>query len=321
VEYELPFIDKVVRPIIPDEATQVAALRTGKIDYAVGIPTTYWDSLDNTVPELIDSIYGMSTITAVALRCDEPPFDDTDVRRAMMVGTDREQFADLLGVGPLPVHVYPLYPDLPESMFTPLEELPADCRMLYDYDPELAMEMLADAGYPNGFTIDYSCTTAIASLDKAALLKYQWEKIGVTVNIKALEQVAFSTVKWAPRIYSGSFEGTAETANPLDMLVRHARTDEVLCYPVWSDAHYDEMVDAARVELDADTRNALIKEAALYLLYECPYVPLNAAVSRNSWWPWVKNYYGECYLVEQDSVLAIMESGWLDQDLKEEMGY
>ena len=181
--------------------------------------------------------------------------------------------------------------------------------------------MLADAGYPNGFTIDFSTTTTIAALDQAALLKHQWAKIGVTVEIKALERVAFSTVKWAPRIYSGSFAATAETANPLDMLIRHARTGEALCYPVYSDAHYDEMVDEARVELDADKRNALIKEAALYLLNECPYVPLSASVSRTSWWPWVKNHYGECYLVEQDSVLAVITTGWIDQDLKEEMGY
>jgi len=186
---------------------------------------------------------------------------------------------------------------------------------------DLAIDMLDKAGYPDGFVMDYSCTTTLVDLDRAALLKDQWAKIGVTVNIKALEAVAFSTVKWAPRIYTGGFSATAETANPLDMLIRGAYTGEVLNYPEWSDAHYDEMIDQIRAETDVDARNAMVKEAAVYLLDEAAYIPLSATVSRNSWWPWVKNYYGECYIVEQDSVLAAITSSWIDQDLKEEMGY
>jgi len=320
VEYELPFVDRIVRPIIPDVATQVAALRTGMIDYFWGVSTTYWDSLGQDVPELQSAKWSEAGSQAVALRCDEPPFDNRDVRRAMMVGTDIKSFNDLLGVGPLPIHSFPIWPGHPESIFTPLEKLPAETRLLYDYNPTLAKQMLADAGYPDGFSIDFSCGTAISALDIASLIKYQWAKIGVEVDIKPLDTAAFSIVKWAPRIYTGSFL-TQEEANPVDMLIRSGYPGEVLNYAEWTDMHYAGLIDQLRGELDVAKRNSLVKEAAVYFLNEVPWVPLSASVVAIHWWPWVKNYYGECYIVEQDSVLAVMEGAWLDQDLKEEMGY
>ncbi|GAI38768.1 unnamed protein product, partial [marine sediment metagenome] len=51
-EYKLPFVDKLVRPIILDESTRLAALRTAKVDYDYVIEWKYTDSLEKTNPEL-----------------------------------------------------------------------------------------------------------------------------------------------------------------------------------------------------------------------------------------------------------------------------
>lgn len=77
-----------------------------------------------------------------------------------MIGTDLSACADLLGVGPLPLHYTPLYSGLPETLYTPLEKLPPSTRLLYDYDPELAIDMLDEAGYPDGFPMKYYTDTA-----------------------------------------------------------------------------------------------------------------------------------------------------------------
>ncbi|GAJ03263.1 unnamed protein product, partial [marine sediment metagenome] len=53
VEYQMPFVDKVIYPIIPDESTQIAALRTAKIDHWPRVPLVYEDSLADTCPEMI----------------------------------------------------------------------------------------------------------------------------------------------------------------------------------------------------------------------------------------------------------------------------
>ncbi|GAI82289.1 unnamed protein product, partial [marine sediment metagenome] len=154
VEYELPFIDELVMPMILDEATWVSALRTGKVDYDWTVATPQWENLDKTTPELLSSRTEPSGGNGLYLQCTQPPFDDVDVRRAMMVGTDMGDFAALAGLeGLVPLHWYPLSPGHPESLYTPLEKLPAETKLLYDYNPTLAKQMLADAGYPNGFKV------------------------------------------------------------------------------------------------------------------------------------------------------------------------
>ncbi|GAH72185.1 unnamed protein product, partial [marine sediment metagenome] len=45
---DIPFIDRMVWPIIPDVSTQVAALRTGTVDYFWNLPSPYWESLEET---------------------------------------------------------------------------------------------------------------------------------------------------------------------------------------------------------------------------------------------------------------------------------
>ena len=46
VEYQLPFIEEMVKPVIPDVSTRTAALRTGKLDYFWGVPASEWTTLD-----------------------------------------------------------------------------------------------------------------------------------------------------------------------------------------------------------------------------------------------------------------------------------
>lgn len=55
-KYQLPFIDRVVLPIIPDAATQIAALRTGEIDIMPRVNSVYYNTLDTQTPELKKSM-------------------------------------------------------------------------------------------------------------------------------------------------------------------------------------------------------------------------------------------------------------------------
>ncbi|MEK0326928.1 MAG: ABC transporter substrate-binding protein, partial [Nitrosopumilus sp.] len=52
VEYKLPFVDKVIIPIMPDIATQIAAIRTAKLDWIEYVAAPYWESLISTAPSL-----------------------------------------------------------------------------------------------------------------------------------------------------------------------------------------------------------------------------------------------------------------------------
>ncbi|GAI98167.1 unnamed protein product, partial [marine sediment metagenome] len=194
-EYQLPFIDRIVLPIVPDSATRLASLRTGKIELYLNVPAEQWDTLDRTCPDLLKVDVTGGAGTRVCFRCDIPPFNDVNVRRAMMIGTNFGQHQPIWGASGMPIHWYPTLPGHPA--FVPMDELPQDIQTLYDYNPTLAKKMLADAGYPNGFTIDLAVDTGEPkSLDMASLCASQWSEFGVNVNIVTRDPVEHTKVRY-----------------------------------------------------------------------------------------------------------------------------
>jgi len=320
VEYEIPFIDKLVMPIIPDVSTQVAALRTGKLDLWAtegGVPPAYWDNLEETAPGLVKSLVFGTVGSIYHFKCDEPPFNDVEVRRAMAIGTDRDALAALHAAGSLPKHWFPLYCKNP-FVFTPMEELPEGTQLLYDYNPELAKQMLADAGYPNGFkTYIYDATTPMGQ-DRSALLKSQWAKIGVDAEIKVMDSAGLTNAL-REHNYDGVIADGPKTGNSLFVLALGEGGNYFNC-SWWSDDYYNEQMAKAGSELDDTKRNAMIKELGVILLSEVPVLPTATSPSGNFWWPWIKNYYGEICVGDTDSMTP-MAYAWVDQALKEEMGY
>jgi peptide/nickel transport system substrate-binding protein len=318
-EYQLPFLDEFIIPLANDESFEEAALRTGIADGGPSVYGTHWETLDRTAPDLIQDRLPISFGGTFAFNTEKPPFDNRDVRRAMMVGTDLTGFQKLRQAGDLelPTHWFPVDPIMPS--YTPMDELPEETRMLYDYDPEKAKQMLADAGYPNGFTIDYTTLGWPEFMTDGALLKDQWEKIGVTVNLQGFEAAVWSAHA-RERTYTGSVRQGHCGGCPMTVLPRFT-TGHTRNYTDWSDPHFDAIVEKLVKELDPDTRNELIKEASIYLLNEVIAVPQAVKVQGRFWWPWIQNYYGETYLASTNTWLEPSAWVWIDQNLKKEMGY
>ena len=318
---DIPFIDDLYLPIIPDESTAVSALRTGKLDYMQPVKFQFWDSIDKTAPEIQSAKYLSHLVSGIYLHCDRPPFDNENVRRAVQIGTDIIAFQRLSGVTwEMPKHAAPFYTGDPD-LYTPLEDLPADIQILYDYNPELAMEMLALEGYPDGFTMDITVsTTDPASMDRVALAKDMYAKIGVDVTISAYDQVTVWDMN-----DTGTFkEATStswETANALNELHRKCETGNVRNFGRYSNTEVDDLIHAAASTWIVADQNRLMKEAGLIVMYAPPIITWNVSVEGFYWWPWLKNYYGEKNVCDHDEIYPLVARMWIDEDLKTEMGY
>jgi len=318
VEYQLPFLDEIICPIIPDVSTQMSALRTGKLDWHDLVPVTQWETL-HQVPGLLSASYSDAGYQCI-FNNSEPPYDNVELRRALMIGTDLKSFADLLNVGPLNKHWYPVYTGNPD-IYIPLEELPADTRLLYDYNPDLAREMIADI-YPDGLETTYTFVGAWhGAQDRAALIKDQWTKIGVEVELISLDSVTYDA-QFRGQTYHGALdEGEGfQVANPTATFNKCGMIGTPNNYALYENERVDELSYAMAAELDIAKRNEMIKEATLILLSEVPSIPLNPVVYGHFWWPWLKNYYGERCITDGMSS-EIFSYIWLDQDLKADMGY
>jgi hypothetical protein len=74
------------------------------------------------------------------------------------------------------------------------------------------------------------------------------------------------------------------------------------------------------LELDVDEQNRLCREASLIMLEGASYIPLTSTVGKGYWWPWLKNFAGEFSLADQGTA-SVMPFIWIDQGMKEEMGF
>ena len=140
-EFQIPFIDKLVLPIIHDDTAKVAAIRTAKIDAIESIAPEFKESVSKSSPDIIWHQWLTGGAGYVAFKSSgDSRFTDRDLRRAMAVGTDRYAIRDTVYLGEAAIHSV-FGPGSP--IHTPFEELSPETKMLFEHDPG---EGQADAG-------------------------------------------------------------------------------------------------------------------------------------------------------------------------------
>jgi peptide/nickel transport system substrate-binding protein len=316
-EYEMPFLDEVRRVIFPDQATVQAALRTGQVDLT-GIPAQQWDTLERTAPDLLKTQYGdMAQVITLDVR--KPPFDNKEVRRALFIGTDIARFQQFGRATSFPLHSFPAWPGNP-SVYTPLDKLPADVAELYDYNPEKAKQMLAAAGYPNGFEMSfYFNSDDVENQDFASLLQATWGEIGVKVNPVGTDYVTYRNYRDTLTYEDAIIVGT-QIGNPVGSISNLFQTGAFVNYAGYSNPVIDDYVSKINNELDPLKQDALIKAAAVVALGDASQIGTYLIPQAIYYWPWIKNYYGEVS-IEDGTLGGLIPYMWIDQDLKESMGY
>ncbi|MDR1188239.1 MAG: ABC transporter substrate-binding protein, partial [Bifidobacteriaceae bacterium] len=174
-EASLQYFEEIVIRVISDQQTALNAATTGQVDVFVG---------DYSVAAQAEKA-GLATVSAPTLTLGMLFFDrdgqiseavgDLKVRQAINYAIDRDSVATaLLGEGGLPA-VQVFAPDSP-----PYSQADANA---YAYDQAKARALLAEAGYPDGVTIDV-ITAGFAGFDTVAeAIKAQVAEVGITLNV------------------------------------------------------------------------------------------------------------------------------------------
>jgi peptide/nickel transport system substrate-binding protein len=322
---QLPYIDGVKYLIIPDASTRLAAVRTAKVDQ---IPSVNFDdaaTIRRSAPEIeeIEGIHGGDP-QYIYMNSQKAPFNDVRVRRALSMATDLETIKATInhGLGQIltwPVEYVPAYQDIYLGLDDP--EMPASVKELYTYNPDKAKQLLADAGFPNGFK-----TTALISqpeVDYFSIIKEMWAKVGV--------QLDFNVVELAVRrnIYnSGNYEivGAAGGRGPLSVFYK--MVTQVAHSPAGGSGSniQDPIMDAASEKMmslyltDSKAAMAVFKDSMKYVLDQAYVISRPIYPLTNLWWPWVKNYTGE-YSVGYIMYDSWAQWVWIDEGLKSSMGH
>jgi peptide/nickel transport system substrate-binding protein len=274
-----PVIDEIHWFDVPEDATKLIGLEKGTFDIVA--PNIVTPDVKQQVAEM-DAVMderGPGGQFRFYFNLTKPPFDDLRVRRAFMHAIDRQAIVDTLwpdGLGTV------AYSPLPPGYFGHLGmEMPA-------YNPELARQLLAEAGYPDGLTIeDYFITRSYGYPKIMTMVQEQLKHVGVDVRLQLVEHPTYHRNirnNLNPFVLYG---GTRLTDGDVMLsLFFHSSEapDPATGNKGTNFAHYrgiDDLLEAGRRTRDSEQRAALYHEAQRRIMRDAVCLPIVDIPSRS----------------------------------------
>ncbi|MEJ2558945.1 MAG: ABC transporter substrate-binding protein [Anaerolineae bacterium] len=176
-----PHVDKVIyRPIIEDQS-RLTELEAGGVNFIVNVPPDDLARLKEDSRFSVVEQPGMHTWW-VAFNQSKAPFNDTRVRQAMNYAVNKKAIVDnlLKGTGTLAIN------PLPPVVWSYTDDI-----QRYDYNPEKAKELLAEAGYPDGFSCSFWVPESGSGMQQpvamGTAIQADLKAVGIDCEIQTLE--------------------------------------------------------------------------------------------------------------------------------------
>ena len=277
-------VAQVVYTPIKAEGTRVAALLSGDVDMLTDIPTQDIVRLRTDKKlKIVDgpevrTIFFAPDMGSAELKYSnvkgKNPFKDKRVRQALSLAIDREAIrrSTMSGMSiPAALMVAPGVNGHSKDLDTPQK---ADARR--------AKQLLAEAGYPNGFEVRLNCPNNRYVNDEkiCQAVIAMWARIGVKASLVAENMATFSQkfqnfdsslymLGWGVATYDAQYmiQSLART--------RTSGADGNFNFSKVSDPVVDRLTDAMKSETDVAKRNAMIKEALLRIRDEVLLIPIH----------------------------------------------
>ncbi|MDB5096584.1 MAG: peptide transporter substrate-binding protein [Cyanobacteria bacterium RYN_339] len=206
----------------------------------------------------------------VTLNCRVPPFDNLKVRRAVAHAIDKARVVKLVnGRGQVAPGILP--PPMP-GYNKDLQGIP--------YDPAKAKQLLAEAGFPNGFSNTFYCVNSDSTAKVAQSIQQDLGKVGIKLDLKALAFPSYLDAKATPgRVAIGSGNWSQDFPDPSNFLTTMFSSKNIKPTESLNDSYYtnpkvDALLDGADVEGDTQKRLKLYQEAEALIVADAPVVPL-----------------------------------------------
>ena len=244
-----PQVKRIVMRSIPDEATRAAAVKTGEVDLAYLFGGAIATDLKRTpgIRVVAPLLYGVYWLDFLDQWDPKSPWHDRRVRQAASLAIDRKAIneAEMLGLGRPAGAFVP-----PEFDFALKIEPPA-------LDPKRAKQLLAEAGFPNGFDAgDLTPLPPYTSLGEAVGGFLQ--AIGIRTSVRSMERATFMTT-WREKKVRGLLIGaTGAAGNAAARLEPFFTKNGIYAYGTRPDI--DDLFQRQANEKDRHQREALLHQ-------------------------------------------------------------
>jgi peptide/nickel transport system substrate-binding protein len=249
----IPELDRVAVVFAPDTNALLTGLRGGNIEGAANITGSLLPLLN---PEKFDLIpWNSNMVQLMALNNERKPLDDLRVRQAVNYALDIPGIIETAFYGKGEPSGSPVIPGLKNVYEESLRDP-------YPRDIERAKKLLAEAGYPGGFTLEITVPSIYTMhVDTAQVIAGQLSEAGISASIRLVDWGTWLSEVYGERKYQATIISLdAVTVSPRSFLSRYL-SDAQDNFINFKNADFDRTYRAAIAEIDEERRIALYKEA------------------------------------------------------------
>ena len=274
-------------------------LNGGAIDMFMRITTGQMNELSDEF-EIYEG--PMNLVQALYLNNDFEPFQDVRVRRALCYAVDKQEIFDILSDGKGSELGSSVFPSFGKYY---MEEL----NSVYTKDTQKAKELLAEAGYENGFTFSVAVPSNYQPhVDTAQILAQQFKEIGVTANINLIEWDSWLSDVYTNREFEATVIGVDASSLTARALLERFQSDASNNFINFKSDAYDTAITNALATADDDEKTRYYKEcetiladeAANVYIQDLPeFVALNKKYAGYEFYPLYVQDFSKLYVVEE----------------------
>lgn len=261
---------------IPDNQEREAAFKEGRVDMIIGVGNPGWFEMMEQDPTVVHDVYGVGYTGLFHFNTSIKPMDDIRVRKAITCALDKDAFLEASSKR----IVENVYAPIPDGLFpggmtkSKVEKL----GLKVSTDLEKAKQLLAQAGYPDGFPLKVVSSEKRVHYKVYESLKNQLARIGIQVEIekvphkqmhKQIRQntspivLYFTSRPNADSYLRGFFHSDSRVVTGKRPHTNFSQYNQI-----------DALIDDARVEINPQKQIALWEQAQIKLLTDAVIYPL-----------------------------------------------
>jgi glutathione transport system substrate-binding protein len=269
----VPKVDSITIRSVPESGSRLAMLQAGEAQFIYPLPTEMARAIEkNPTIDVVDtkSIFA----NYVALNNMRKPFDDVRVRQALNYAVDKNAMVKVVFNG----YAEPLDSVLPARLSGYVSQ-----GAPWPYDPAKAKQLLADAGFPNGFESTLWGGNATLTQRAMQFLQQQFGAVGVKVQVEPLEAGVATSRIWSVKTPEEAttlmhYTGWSASTGDADWGLRPLLGGKAAFPPVlFNTAYYDNPqvnkdIQAGLTTADPSKRAAAYKDAQAVIWKDAPWV-------------------------------------------------
>ena len=269
--------ENLIMRVVPENAQRSIALETGEVDLAYGLSVNDIPKVEDN-PDLVANVISSLSCTYISFNLNKAPFDNPLVREALSIAIDRQAIVDTINSGVGEPADAIIAPGVFGYYSTGVPE----------YNPERAKELLAEAGYPNGFSTTLWVNENQGRIEICQAIMAMLMDIGVECKLESMEFGSYISRTSAGEHELACFGWTTSSgdADYTYSLEHSSQQGAPGNRSFISDPEVDQLIEDARSSSDEATRKELYQKLAIKLAeynnnMPILYTAVNVGASKN----------------------------------------